>query len=82
LICFFHLLAQKPLLDDLESKLDPRHQAKCSQLLPEVVFMAVCAMLCGFDSWSEITLFAQEREQWFRRWLALPAGIPSHDTFN
>lgn len=44
--------------------------------------MAICAMMCGFDTWSEITLFAQEREPWFRRWLSLPGGIPSHDTFN
>ena len=44
--------------------------------------MAICAMMCGFDTWSEITLFAQEREPWFRRWLRLPGGIPSHDTFN
>jgi len=44
--------------------------------------MAICAMLCGFDTWSEITLFAQEREHWFRRWLTLPGGVPSHDTFN
>ncbi len=44
--------------------------------------MATCAMMCGFDTWSEITLFAREREQWFRRWLTLPGGIPSHDTFN
>ena len=44
--------------------------------------MATCAMMCGFDTWSEITLFAKEREQWFRRWLSLPGGVPSHDTFN
>ncbi|MDT8953912.1 ISAs1 family transposase, partial [Aeromonas caviae] len=75
-------MAQKSLLDYLESIPDPRNQAKCSHILSEVVFMAICAMMCGFDTWSEITLFAQEREPWFRRWLRLPGGIPSHDTFN
>lgn len=75
-------MARKSLLDYLESIPDPRLQAKCSHILSEVVFMATCAMMCGFDSWSEITLFAQEREKWFRRWLTLPGGIPSHDTFN
>lgn len=75
-------MAQKSLLDYLESIPDPRNQAKCSHILSEVVFMAICAMMCGFDTWSEITLFAQEREPWFRRWLSLPGGIPSHDTFN
>lgn len=75
-------MAQKSLLDYLESIPDPRFQPKCSHILSEVVFMATCAMMCGFDTWSEISLFAQEREQWFRRWLTLPSGIPSHDTFN
>ncbi|OXS13542.1 ISAs1 family transposase [Zobellella denitrificans] len=75
-------MAQKPLLDYLETLPDPRLQAKCSHVLSEVVFMATCAMMCGFDTWSEITLFAKEREQWFRRWLSLPGGVPSHDTFN
>ncbi|MGU5546824.1 ISAs1 family transposase [Aeromonas veronii] len=75
-------MALKSLLDYLESIPDPRNQAKCSHILSEVVFMAICAMMCGFDTWSEITLFAQEREPWFRRWLSLPGGIPSHDTFN
>ncbi|WP_204797084.1 ISAs1 family transposase [Oceanisphaera litoralis] len=75
-------MAQKPLLNYLEMLPDPRLPAKCSHVLSEVVFMASCAMMCGFDTWSEITLFAKEREQWFRRWLTLPGGIPSHDTFN
>ena len=44
--------------------------------------MATCAMLCGFDTWTEIALFSKEREEWFRKWLSLPGGIPSHDTFN
>ena len=75
-------MAQKPLLDYLETLPDPRLSAKCSHVLSEVIFMATCAMMCGFDTWSEITLFAKEREQWFRRWLTLPGGLPSHDTFN
>ena len=37
--------------------------------------MAICAMMCGFDTWSEITLFAQEREPWFRRYCACLAAF-------
>lgn len=79
-LCF--IMAQKPLLDYLETLPDPRLSAKCSHVLSKIIFMATCAMVCGFDTWSEITLFAKEREQWFRRWLTLPSVIPSHDTFN
>lgn len=76
------LMSQKPLIEYLDSLTDPRLEAKCSHVLSEVVFMATCAMLCGFDTWTEISLFAQEREKWFKKWLSLPGGIPSHDTFN
>ncbi len=75
-------MTQKALFDYLEALPDPRQQAKCSHVLSEVIFMALCAMMCGFDTWSEIALFAQEREKWFKRWLTLANGVPSHDTFN
>ncbi len=75
-------MAQKPLIEYLDSLDDPRLESKCSHVLSEVVFMATCAMMCGFDTWTEISLFAQEREKWFKKWLSLPGGIPSHDTFN
>jgi hypothetical protein len=38
--------------------------------------------LCGADNWNAIEFFAHEREDWFRQYLQLPGGIPSHDTFN
>ncbi|SQH77280.1 conserved protein of unknown function [Shewanella benthica] len=75
-------MSPKPLIEYLDSLEDPRLESKCSHVLSEVVFMATCAMMCGFDTWTEITLFAQEREKWFKKLLSLPCGIPSHDTFN
>jgi predicted transposase YbfD/YdcC len=75
-------MSQKPLLDYLESIDDPRLPSKCTHILSEVIFMATCAMMCGFNTWAEITLFSQAREKWFKQWLSLPGGIPSHDTFN
>ena len=75
-------MPQKPLIEYLNSLEDPRLESKCSHVLSEVVFMATCAMMCEFDTWSEITIFAQEREKWFKKLLSLPCGIPSHGTFN
>jgi predicted transposase YbfD/YdcC len=43
--------------------------------------MALCGILANCDDWPDIALFARQRESWFRRFLALPGGIPSHDTF-
>lgn len=44
--------------------------------------MTTCALLCGADDWNAVEFFAHQREDWFRQFLQLPGGIPSHDTFN
>ncbi len=43
--------------------------------------MAVCAVLSGADNWNEIESFARAKEAWFRKFLKLEGGVPSHDTF-
>lgn len=43
--------------------------------------IAICAVICGADSWEDIELFGQAKEEWLRGFLELPHGIPSHDTF-
>ena len=39
-------------------------------------------MICGEDTFIGMAEFGQGREKWFKRFLRLPNGIPSHDTFN
>jgi predicted transposase YbfD/YdcC len=60
---------------------DPRVVGRTQHLLMDVVVIAICAVIADCDDWSDIAQFAQKRETWFRRFLKLPAGIPSHDTF-
>lgn len=60
---------------------DPRVVGRCDHLLVEIILVAVCAVLCGADSWSEVEEFGRSKEAWLRQYLSLPAGIPSHDTF-
>lgn len=43
--------------------------------------IAVCGVICGADGWVEIEEFGKAKAAWFHSWLALPNGIPSHDTF-
>ena len=38
-------------------------------------------LICGADSWVHVELFGKSKEEWFRTFLELPHGIPSHDTF-
>ena len=41
--------------------------------------IAICAVICGADSWVYVELFGKSKEEWFRSFLDLPNGIPSHD---
>lgn len=43
--------------------------------------LAFCGVLCGAEGWVEVEEFANTQPAWFKTFLALPAGVPSHDTF-
>jgi len=60
---------------------DPRVTCRTKHRLIDLLVLALCGIIANCDDWPDITLFAQQRESWFRRFLALPGGIPSHDTF-
>ena len=49
--------------------------------LKEMIIMAICAVLCGADSWVDVADWCEEEEGWLRKFLALANGTPSHDTF-
>jgi predicted transposase YbfD/YdcC len=59
---------------------DPR-QHRVDHLLIEIIIIAICAVICGADSWVEVEEFGKAKEEWLRTFLILPNGIPSHDTF-
>src|SRR5262245_42325484 len=60
---------------------DPRrrHRRKC--LLGDIIVIAICAVIGGCNDWQQIATFGRERYDWFKRFLDLPDGTPSHDTF-
>jgi predicted transposase YbfD/YdcC len=60
---------------------DPRTGRQVDHFLIEIITIAVCAVICGADGWVEVEEFGKAKEQWFRTFLILPHGIPSHDTF-
>jgi predicted transposase YbfD/YdcC len=63
------------------SKLEDPRSSNKRHILMEMVVMAICGTICGADGWSDIELFGQAKYDWFRQFLRLPHGIPSHDTF-
>src|SRR4026207_1962771 len=60
---------------------DPRVDRGKLHLLLDILVIALCAVICGADSWVEMEAYGRAKEQWLRQFLALPNGIPSHDTF-
>ena len=61
---------------------DFRINRKKQHLLTDIITITIAATLCGCNSYDDIEDFALVREEWFRTFLELPNGIPSHDTIN
>ncbi len=61
---------------------DYRENHNKRHILVEIVVMAVCCTICGANAFTEIAVIANAKKEWFQTFLTLPAGIPSHDTFN
>jgi len=72
-----------PLVEQLQAIPDPRRQCRnLKHLLTDILLLGFCGTLAGCDDFVEIASWAGLHEDFFRTFLELPHGIPSHDTFN
>ena len=60
---------------------DPRATRRCDHRLIDILVIAVCAVIACAESWEDIELYGRSKQAWLKTFLALPNGIPSHDTF-
>jgi predicted transposase YbfD/YdcC len=60
---------------------DPRQEERCEHKFIDILFIAICAVICGADGFTDMEEFGLAKETWLRQFLELPHGIPSHDTF-
>src|ERR1700719_3686114 len=60
---------------------DPRLDRCKKHLLLDVIAIALCAVIAGANDWPRVETFARTHRDWLRRFLSLPNGVPSHDTF-
>jgi predicted transposase YbfD/YdcC len=60
---------------------DPRETSRCDHQLIDILVIAVCAVIACAESWEDIALYGRSKQAWLKSFLALPNGIPSHDTF-
>ena len=72
----------KSIEDNFSGIKDPRNNNWLKKhVLLDVIVMSLCAVICGADDWSSIARFSESKEAWFKKFLSLSGGVPSHDTF-
>lgn len=69
-----------PLLECFQDLTDPRAEHLVNHNLIDIIVLAICAVICGANYWTDVELFGRAKEHWLRTFLELPHGIPSHDT--
>jgi DDE family transposase len=60
---------------------DPRCDWRVEHKLLDILVIAVCAVIGEAESFEDIALYGRCKRDWLQRFLELPGGIPSHDTF-
>jgi predicted transposase YbfD/YdcC len=61
---------------------DPRVKRRRLHNLCDMIAIALCAVICGAESWADVAEYGRQKRTWLQTFLRLPHGIPSHDTFN
>jgi len=69
------------IVKHFEGLSDPRTGNAKAHIFLEILIIAICAVICGADGWSDVELFGKNKKVWLKTFLELPKGIPSHDTF-
>ena len=59
---------------------DPRVDRRKRHKLLDIITITICAVISGIESWTEIQSYGETKYKWFKKFLELPHGIPSHDT--
>ena len=62
-------------IEDIRIERGKKHQ------LIDIITISICAVVCGADGWIDIEMYGIARKEWLDKFLELPNGIPSHDTF-
>lgn len=73
-------MASKNILDHYINLPDPRED-NIQHLLIDIITIVICASICSAGNWEDISIFGKAKEVWLRKYLELPNGIPSKDTF-
>ena len=72
----------RPIVECFEGLPDPRMDRTRRHKLVDILVMGLCSALTGGESFTDMEDFSRVRIDWFKTFLELPNGVPSHDTFN
>src|SRR5215470_8530618 len=73
--------ANASIVEHFRTLEDPRIERTKKHHLLDILVIALCTLLTGGEGFQDIELFGQSKRTWLQTFLALPHGIPSHDTF-
>ncbi|MCI0421982.1 MAG: ISAs1 family transposase [Acidobacteria bacterium] len=73
---------EQSLIEHFKNLTDPRVERTKDHDLIDVLVIAICTLLCGGESFNDMEDFGHAKHDWFKTFLGLRNGIPSHDTFN
>ena len=59
---------------------EPRIERCRRHELMDIIFLSICAVLCGAEGWEEIEDFGHAKLDWLKRYFSYEQGIPKHDT--
>lgn len=75
------LKPKRTIADHFADIKDPRIERTKQHKLIDIITIAICAVICGADTWVGIETYGKAKRNWLKKFLDLPNGIPSHDTF-
>jgi predicted transposase YbfD/YdcC len=75
------LKPKQSIADHFKQISDPRMERRKQHELLDIITIALCAVLCGAETWVVIEIYGKAKEEWLKKFCILSNGIPSHDTF-
>jgi len=75
-------VAESSLIMHLRQVHEPRINRRKFHDLVDVLVIGICTLLCGGETFNDMEDFGEAKHDWFKTFLELENGIPSHDTFN
>ena len=69
------------IVEHFQTLEDPRIERTKKHNLLAILVIALCTLLTGGEGFQDMELFGKSKRAWLQTFLALPHGVPSHDTF-